>query len=130
MNGRSERREASRAGTSLRGKLERTGERIAAAARAAAPTLPRGAVLSCVAFMLCRATLLGARPFGFAWLAAAPHGVPFIAAGILISALTLGGRAGGLVASVWLLPGGPRGAGGGPGGVFFTVGAAAGGGRG
>lgn len=102
MNGRSERREASRAGTSLRGRLERTGARIAAAARAAAPTLPRGAVLGCVAFMLCRATLLGARPFGFAWLAAAPHGVPFIAAGILISALTLGGSEGVMLAAVCL----------------------------
>ena len=103
MNGRSERSEKTRAAGRLRRKIEGIYRRAAAAVRELTPVLPARAAAGGVAFLLCRAAVLGARPFGFAWLCAAPHGVPFILAGMLISALTVGGSDGVMIASVSLM---------------------------
>ena len=100
MNGRSERREKTKATGRLRRNIEGTYRRAAAALRELTPVLPERALEGAAAFLLCRAAIIGARPFGFAWLAAAPHGIPFIVAGMLISALTIGGSEGVMLASV------------------------------
>lgn len=52
--------------------------------------LPRGLALGGISFILCRATVMGSTPFGFAFLSAAPCGVGAITAGAVISSLTDG----------------------------------------
>lgn len=54
-------------------------------------TLPRGLVLGGLSFILCRATVMGGTPFGFAFLSAAPCGVGAITAGVIVSSLVDGG---------------------------------------
>lgn len=54
-------------------------------------TLPRGLVLGGLSFILCRATVMGGTPFGFAFLSAAPCGVGAITAGMIVSSLVDGG---------------------------------------
>ena len=99
MNGQGERKEkikpASEVGARLAGLWKKTGARIVNAAKALDPSLPEGAALG-------RTAIVGARPFGFALLAAAPRDVPLIAVGLLLSALTVGGSDGIMLASVCL----------------------------
>ena len=106
MNGQGERKEkikpASEVGARLAGLWKKTGARIVNAAKALDPSLPEGAALAAAAFLLGRTAIVGARPFGFALLAAAPRDVPLIAVGLLLSALTVGGSDGIMLASVCL----------------------------
>ena len=91
------------AGERLRRRASDIWRRICAASAELSPTLPGKAALAAAAFLLGRATVWGARPFGFALLAAAPNGVPFIMTGLLLSALTLGKSEGVILAAVCLL---------------------------
>lgn len=106
MNGQGERKEkikpASEVGARLAGLWKKTGARIVNAAKALDPSLPEGAALAAAAFLLGRTAIVGARPFGFALLSAAPRDVPLIAVGLLLSALTVGGSDGIMLASVCL----------------------------